>query len=458
MKVFSNQKSYVHDVSGNFSVMFAVGSAMLLLAAGAAVDIAGMVQSRTQYQDVSDAAVLAAVRSGETNQEKLLEVAQATMDLLLNDTSDGKIELNLMTDGSQVTVELSAPHENYFMGMFGYDNSQISVESVSIIPGHINKNIAFVLDTTDSMAGTKLTTLKSAMSNFIDAMEPALATNNAKISIVPFADYVRIPMSFASASWINIQPPEEITYNVLDGENSVNCRTEGSGEGQYTVCDDYVYIEKTTVTEWKGCMGSRPAGYHKVVDYQSKTFPGFNGSRAECYSLFNYLLPLTSNVGEIETAITDLESSGFTYIPAGLIWGWRTLSPNEPFTEAFASPEGTENLLVLMTDGANSKNLDDTVYDETLYHFGTANSATEGYEAINAAESNPLTSELCELIKADNIEIATIAYEVTDADALKVLRLCASRPSNFYNANNANALKQAFKDIGAGNSEVRLVR
>lgn len=461
MKNILYKKYFLTDEGGNVSILFAMSLTMILIMVGVAVDFTSKVQSKTKYQDSTDAAVLAAVSSGETSQKKLLEVAELWIDHSIQERNIEELNVELSMDGSEVTVKLSAPHENFFMGIFGHKNSNISVESVSLIPGHVNKNIAFVLDTTQSMEGSKLSTLRSAMSDFIEVMEPALSADDAKISIVPFSEYVRIPLINASESWINVQPPEEITYNVLDGANSVNCRTEGTGEGKYTVCDSYVYIEESTTTAWKGCMGSRPNDFHKIADYQSRPLPAFNGSRAECHDSMNFVLPLTSDVTALENSVASLKAHGFTYIPAGLIWGWRALSPNEPFTEAFTSTEEaaeTENLLVLMTDGSNSKNLDNSVYDGTVYHWGAANSATEGYEAINAAIANPLTEELCDLIKAENIEIATIAYEVSDTDALNILRACASTPSNFYDAQNANGLKQAFKDIGAGNSEIRLVR
>jgi len=53
-------KKYLLNTSGNFGIMFALFSTVLLLGAGIAVDYAGMINQRTKLQNVIDAAVLAA--------------------------------------------------------------------------------------------------------------------------------------------------------------------------------------------------------------------------------------------------------------------------------------------------------------------------------------------------------------------------------------------------------------
>lgn len=451
-------QNYLINKSGNFSLIFAVSTMCLLIAVGTAIDIASVYKTKSRFQDVADATVIMAVRSGETAQGQLSKIADAIVKGQVGPKYSDSIKTMVKVDGEEVTVSITGKHEHFLMGMIGKKQTTVTAESVSIFPGHNRKNIAFVLDTTQSMTGAKMSTLQKSMKDFLVSIEPALAANNSMVSIVPFADYVRIPTEYETANWINIQPPEQITYNVLDGENSVNCRTEGTGEGQYTVCDSYVYIEEETLTSWKGCMGSRPGEFHKIVEHNNRDFPGFNGSRASCLDGYNFLEPLTSDISTLEQAVDDLTSAGFTYIPSGLIWGWRTLSPSDPFPESFGANEDTENLLVLMTDGANSMSLDVDVYDETRYHWGQASSAVDGYEAINAATANPLTRELCDLIKADDIEIATVAFEVSDSETLDMLRDCASSAAQFYDAQNASEFEQAFQEIGRGQNEIRIVR
>ena len=59
-------KKYLSNTAGNIGMMFAVTSAMLIIGAGAAIDISNVLSQRNTMQSLSDAAALAAVTSGET--------------------------------------------------------------------------------------------------------------------------------------------------------------------------------------------------------------------------------------------------------------------------------------------------------------------------------------------------------------------------------------------------------
>ena len=76
----------------------------------------------------------------------------------------------------------------------------------------------------------------------------------------------------------------------------------------------------------------------------------------------NCASPLTrlTNVKETITAkISAMNATGNTYIPSGLMWGWRVLSSVAPFDDgvaygAMAGGETVKKALILMTDGANT--------------------------------------------------------------------------------------------------------
>src|SRR5205823_13694813 len=67
--------------------------------------------------------------------------------------------------------------------------------------------IAMVLDNTGSMAGTKLSNLKTAASNFVDTLQTAAQkstlTNPVKVSLVPYTMTVNVGTQFKTASWIS---------------------------------------------------------------------------------------------------------------------------------------------------------------------------------------------------------------------------------------------------------------
>ena len=49
------------------------------------------------------------------------------------------------------------------------------------------------------------------------------------------------------------------------------------------------------------------------------------------------IVPMTHDRGKIEDGIDAMTADGNTVIPEGLAWGWRTLSPGEPFTKVEGS-------------------------------------------------------------------------------------------------------------------------
>jgi hypothetical protein len=64
------------------------------------------------------------------------------------------------------------------------------------------------------------------------------------------------------------------------------------------------------------------------------------------------------------------------------------------------------------------------------------------------AQANTTTATLCTNIKNRGIQIYTVAYEVTDAATLTLLRNCASGPDFAFDARSATALADSFRQIG----------
>jgi hypothetical protein len=131
-----------------------------------------------------------------------------------------------------------------------------------------------------------------------------------------------------------------------------------------------------------------------------------------------------------------------------LFWGWTVLSPGEPFGDARGYGEKIdgapiEKVMVLMTDGANTRSPD-----------YVANNHSSGDVAL----ANERTAELCSNIKNKGIKIYTVAFDVGDAAIKEILRTCATSPSHFFDADDATELETAFTDIGASLSPLRIAR
>ena len=186
---------------------------------------------------------------------------------------------------------------------------------------------------------------------------------------------------------------------------------------------------QTVQNTWNGCAGSRnyPLDLQAKAD-SSNPVPGM--MNAWCGT---QLLRLTNDRTAIDNTIASLQAGGETYIPDGLLWGWRALSPDSPFADATSStvPNAARKVMVLMTDGANTKS---PQYPD--------------HEGTDAALSDTLMAATCTAIKAEKIQLYTVAFNVTDQAALNRLQSCASSPMQFFNAPNATALKNAFASIG----------
>ena len=437
-------RSYIDNENGNFATMFAVCLLLLVGGAGYAIDTTNVHRQAQRYQDLADAAVLAAAGSGEETVGKLRSVAAEAVDN--NNFSGETLTTSLsILEGNTLHVEVSGPRQYLFTNKFGLGRNDMVTAIAEAPPKGAGKlNLSLVLDTTASMAGTRITTLQSAANSLVDSLQSE-TTDEVMISVVPFARYAKISTDNAGEPWLHVQPTNLHCWDVIDEDASTGCAPDPDDEDGDLVCTSTVYMEKCETIQWWGCMASREDPWQKRAHYGGSQLVGFAGGG----SCDNEILPLTNEFADVTDTIDNLITSEETYIPSGLAWGWRTLTPEAPFTEASAVSSSDRNsALVLMTDGENTRS-----YGGTL----------EGYEGVyhweqNKAASDDLTSDLCNSIKLDGITIYTVAFEVTDIDTIALLRNCASDPSKFFDATNASALQDAFEDIGVDLAAVRLSR
>jgi hypothetical protein len=170
------------------------------------------------------------------------------------------------------------------------------------------------------------------------------------------------------------------------------------------------------------------------------------------------ILPLTAlktNKNKIIQKINALRAKGTTYIPAGLMWGWRVLSHNAPFTQgaddATIKRWNVRKVIVLMTDGANTVSPylrnSRTYREHTGHDTNYANSMT--LEACNNIKAiNPATGQ-------PNAEIVTITFNVRSAVIKNLLRKCSSLGS--YDVKSGQ-LVSVFEQVAKQLAELHLSR
>jgi len=198
------------------------------------------------------------------------------------------------------------------------------------------------------------------------------------------------------------------------------------------VCGTY-----TSDYKWYGCVGSRD-NPKDMSDAVSAAEP--------VPALLNYwcsapLTRLTNTSNDIKTAINALNAGGETYIAPGLLWAWRTLSPNAPFADGQPYGNNVTKAIVLMTDGENTKA---PQYPD--------------HEGSNVGEANSVTAKTCKNIKDAGIRLMTVAFMVNDPTIKGILKKCATTDMDYYDAADTTTLLSAFKTIGARLTAIRLDR
>jgi hypothetical protein len=164
-------------------------------------------------------------------------------------------------------------------------------------------------------------------------------------------------------------------------------------------------------------------------------------------------------------------NSGGTQVHTGMIWGWRALSPNGPFTANNGHPlaydtaqsTGWKKIIVLMSDG--SEEWPAFPNTDNLTGLGQIADGKIGTASTTTATSNLNTrlTTLCDNIKASTAtsgEKNYIIYTIrlaTDGSNNTQLQNCAGNTGFSRSATSSN-LQQVFQDIANSIVHLRLTQ
>ena len=299
-----------------------------------------------------------------------------------------------------------------------------------------------------------------------------------QVAVVPFSNYVNVGLSRRNETWIDVPPNQTITTpagecymkqfrvctqrqnvtetRIIDGVSRTRTRNRCTSRADDGPPRLYCPPAETKTIEWNGCIGSRDGVHNLSAAYNNRRIPGILG--VDCGE---EVLPLTRNLNDVKNRINSLTASKETYIPVGLVNGWRMLNPERPFDEISNADPTRRRTLILMTDGANTLSLEDPYINGKHCNEGSNqdDDICDGVAGVEGIEhTNTLTATLCENIKNDNIDIWSVAYNFDGADTKAMLRACASGPSQYFDADNRAELIAAFENIGNTLFAVRLTR
>lgn len=424
------------DSRGGVAIIFGLTIFVLCVMIGLAVDYARFVNARSQTIEATDAAVLAGARALQTNggnQTAAVKVAetyyqQATKDRIPVVPQSDSIDFAVADNGTAMVASgnarIATPFVHLaFLGtgtmqslpLLHADGSDYSKAVLAVGGnGQTNLEVALMLDVTGSMAGQKLTDMKSAATDLVNIVVWADQSQyTSRIAVVPFTEDVRLPAS---------------AFKLATGytkSTTSTCVVERTGTQKYT--------------------DAAPAvGQYSLVhsSSSSKTSPTCDLPSS------GQAIPLTSDKPTLLNKISGLQTAKSTAGHIGTAWAWYMLSPNwASLWPASSAPAayGTAKLkkiAVLMTDGEyniqyTSKGVDDG-----------SSSLTYCPNAANGVCSSAQAKQQCTAMKAKGIEIFTVGFQLGGSQiAIDTLSSCATDANHFYNSSTGDALKAAFRDI-----------
>lgn len=508
-----NWSGFIGDQRGAVAVVGAFSGLLLILSAGAATDFARGVNTRSNYQQILDSAVLAA------GSVALTEPAGTTPDLArMTDAADSVFNLNISAEPGPISVtrrevnydaasdsvvgRLDLSMQTSFLGLIGVSSFSMSLKSTANRPRPSPLQVVMALDATSSMGQTfgtttKMAALKSSARSLVTTL---MKSDYAKVGLVPFAGAIRLPndqgyvdntAGGSNVPWLSLSAPPVI-YDCFAWNNctpyTTTCYSDGlpySCVQQSCTCSD----SRRRVNSWAGCVIDKPGARGLTIDDPASPPYVASWSAAGCsMPVITDLVTRGQSIvsgGKTYTAEAWLTSridalgpsnpAYNTYVPTGLIWAWHmltaetqldgTLDPDYPLQDGFTAQEvgafGVRRALVLISDGNNTAYLDANGSQQMISKLPASQ------QASTLAKVNADMVTICTSMKTRGVVIYVIALQLgSDLSFKNLLEQCSSNydPTTaqrvtsdfFFDTNDPTQLTQAFQKIGKSFTYLRL--
>jgi Flp pilus assembly protein TadG len=254
--------SFGADRRGATAATIAISMAVLAPVTLGVVDVYVASEQKGKLQDALDAATLSAARSTATTDADIDAVGDkallANLALIpgatLTNSSFRLVDTKII---AQATISLPA------MGPI-FNQGAVNVGSEVQRAGKIE--VALVLDNTGSMAGQKLTSLKSAAKSLVDKLVAASAHSTdadpLKISLVPFSSSVRVQgTTLLTGTNYNTTSHSGAAIPTWIDPQGVAHHNAGVAYDTFDVQTDRLAIMKNWGGSWSGCVEARMAPY-----------------------------------------------------------------------------------------------------------------------------------------------------------------------------------------------------
>ncbi|WP_449394207.1 pilus assembly protein [Devosia riboflavina] len=431
------------DQQGNVAVISALMLLPMLVLAGGATDIARYEAFRAQLQDGVDRAVLA---SASLTQRSSIESTAAEYLKSVTFIDDVTLDIDYETALNSRAVTITARYEmaTGFLPLIGIDSMPI-VAVASAAERRPNLEISLMLDMSGSMLEsnpTRISLLRPAAKQFIDAMITSETAPYTSISIVPYAGSVN---------------PGSVAFGLLGTTRRHN----------YSSCIEFNHNNNNMDYG----TGMVPFHLRAQVPHFTENHVGRANATlqwAYCPNEATSITYMSNNATALKARIDSIQLHDGTGTGVATNWGFLLLDPSaQPFISRMALAgqlpmqfsnrpaafDDTETLkvIVLMTDGNIS---DQRRPKPNLYDFPRnpeGGGSNQNYQTASSASTS--LRRVCQIAKEEGVIVFTIGFYTNNAD----LTTCASSANHFYNVT-GTGISLAFMSIANSIQNLKLTQ
>jgi len=440
---------------GNVVMIFALSLIPILAVAGSAMDLSRVQSAKIQTSALLDQAVLAATNLSSTDDPVVLVEtwmeSQVTQFGYRAEDLDVQVNSVVALNSKSVAATATLTVDTAIMHIFGHDRVTIKVAS-SAVQSIPNIEIAMVLDISSSMRGNRLSSLKTASTEFVDIMLTDTTKDATSISVVPFGGTVNIgttlfnKFAVRTTDFGTITDPSEFQYDIGTGVEA----------GDFRFTDGNTCVEAIQ-TDYSTAM---------LPNYSRAQVPDFWrwwNNHPWCPEDDSAVFFNSNDASAIKAHLNGMVLSDGTGMDIGALWGLKTLSPSfrgelgGDFSDRPLdfNADQSKKVMIIMTDGAiTAQNRPEDVSVGNVHTNRPANKPPHSTATSNQGNrSNMQTTrsrgsasttsannsgvgrfkKSCEAAKAENVLVFTIGFQIS-AGSLpdKILEECASAPEFYY--------------------------
>ncbi len=448
-------RALLRDQRGVAGPIIALAFTSIIASVGASVDYARAQMAQAKLSDTLDSAGLAAgsIVNGQPTQIEAMANNYFNVNFPQGymDANIAPLQFVYETPDQPPIITASATIPTIFMGIVGINTMTIAAHT-EIARASSGLELVLAMDNTGSMAGQKLTSLKSSATELVNILfgNSNVVKDDLWIGLVPFSQTVNIGRTHTD--WLD---GTTFNWGPTSWGGCVDAQANGLDEGDEPPTT--AAANKLRAYYWPSDSNNQWITRNNPIRYASIT--STRGPNKYCPQV---VTPMTNQKAEILSGINSMVAVGNTHVNYGADWAWRMLSPKwrglwggTMNANDLPLEYGTENMqkvVVLLTDGQN------TMSNGTRTGYWYLSDGKLGTTSSSAAvnELDRRTLAICNAMKAKGIVIYTILYDLVDTDIENLYKACATKPEYFFSSPDSDTLHSAFQTIGDSLSNLRI--